>query len=93
MQAAKCERLEAEVQRYRQKAEDLEYVKKRVEDFKHQNDLMMETKALLEEKASSLSTRAEAYGEQVYTHTWHFVVLFIVQLLVSVAHSYCVICI
>lgn len=70
MQAAKCERLEAEVQRYRQKAEDLEYVKKRVEDFKHQNDLMMETKALLEEKASSLSTRAEAYGEQVYTHTY-----------------------
>ena len=71
VQAAKCERLEAEVQRYRQKAEDLEYAKKRVEEFKHQNDLMMETKALLEEKASSLSTRAEAYGEQVYTRTYN----------------------
>ena len=66
VQAAKCERLEAELQRYKQKAEDLEYVKKRVEDLKHQNDLMMETKALLEEKASSLSNRAEAYGEQMY---------------------------
>ena len=69
VQAAKCERLEAELQRYKQKAEDLEYVKKRVEDLKHQNDLMMETKALLEEKASSLSNRAEAYGEQTYVCT------------------------
>ena len=68
-QASKCDRLESEVQRYKKKAEDAEYMKKRIEELIHQNELMVETKALLEEKAASLATRAEAYGELSYTHT------------------------
>jgi myosin heavy subunit len=62
-QASKCDRLESEVQRYKKKAEDAEYMKKRIEELIHQNELMVETKALLEEKAASLATRAEAYDE------------------------------
>ena len=62
-QASKCERLEGEVQRYKKKAEDADYMKKRIEELINQNELMVETKALLEEKAASLATRAEALGE------------------------------
>ena len=62
-QASKCERLEGEVQRYKKKSEDAEYMKKRIEELYKQNKLLVAAKALLEEKAASVATRAEALGE------------------------------
>ncbi|CAI8055853.1 Girdin [Geodia barretti] len=59
VQSAKVEKLEADVKKYRQKAEDTEYLRKRIADLKQQNELMLETKSLLEQKAASLTARAD----------------------------------
>lgn len=63
LQAVKVEKLEADVMKYRQKAEDTEYLKKRIADLKQQNELMLETKSLLEQKAASLTSRADSVDE------------------------------
>jgi hypothetical protein len=59
VQSAKVDKLEADVKKYRQKAEDTEYLRKRIADLKQQNELMLETKSLLEQKAASLTARAD----------------------------------
>jgi len=63
VQSSRVEKLEADVMKYRQKAEDTEYLKKRIAELKQQNDLMLETKALLEQKATSLIAKTEMADE------------------------------
>ena len=102
VQSAKVEKLEADVVKYRQKAEDTEYLRKRItvslrtvlslslslsplppcisvkvlysptntqfQDLKQQNELMLETKSLLEQKADSLQSRSDALDELQEVH-------------------------
>ncbi|XP_019849313.1 PREDICTED: girdin-like [Amphimedon queenslandica] len=63
VQSAKMEKLETDVTKYRQKAEDVEYLKKRVLELKQQNELMIETKTLLEQKVTSLTSKADTVDD------------------------------
>ncbi|XP_065919238.1 girdin-like isoform X2 [Dysidea avara] len=57
VRATRCDRLENDVLKYKQKIEDMEYLKKKIADLKQQNELMAETKLLLEEKVHSVEKK------------------------------------
>lgn len=59
----KVDRLEAEVQRYRDKMNELEFFKSRVEELREDNRILCETKTMLEEQLDSSRKRAEKLPE------------------------------
>jgi chromosome segregation ATPase len=63
VESSKIEKLEADVNKYRQKSEDAEYLKKRIVELKQQNELMQETKNLLEQKVTSLTAKADSVDD------------------------------
>src|SRR5699024_8193919 len=59
----KIDRLETEVQRYRDKMNELEFFKSRVEELREDNRILGETKAMLEDQLDSSRKRAEKLPE------------------------------
>ncbi|XP_020278757.1 protein Daple isoform X2 [Pseudomyrmex gracilis] len=57
--ADKADRLETEVARYREKLTDIEYYKHRMEEFRNDNRVLMESNEMLKEQMTSLRSRAD----------------------------------
>jgi hypothetical protein len=51
--AEKVDKLEAEVQRYKDKMNDIDFFKSRVEELREDNRILVETKEMLEEQLSN----------------------------------------
>eukprot|EP00057_Strongylocentrotus_purpuratus_P030818 XP_782798.3 PREDICTED: girdin isoform X2 [Strongylocentrotus purpuratus] len=57
--ASKAEKYENEIAKYREKLNELEYLKKRVEELKEDNQVLVETKSLLEEQVTTANDKLE----------------------------------
>ena len=57
--AEKVDKLEAEILRYKDKMNDIEFFKSRVEELREDNRILVETKEMLEEQLSSSRKRCE----------------------------------
>lgn len=57
--AERCDRLETEIGRYREKLGDLEYHKSRVEELRLDNCVLEETREMLEEQLTKARKKAE----------------------------------
>ncbi|KAJ7381954.1 positive regulation of protein localization to cilium [Desmophyllum pertusum] len=55
----KVDRLEADNHRFKEKLRDLDYYKKRAEELKEQNELLYETRVVLEEQLTGLNSKEE----------------------------------
>jgi hypothetical protein len=53
IQAEKLDKYEADIAKYRDKLEDMEYLKNRVKELKNHNDQLMEMNELLKEELCS----------------------------------------
>ncbi len=51
--AEKVDKLEAEVQRYKDKMNDIDFFKSRVEELREDNRILVETKEMLEEQLTN----------------------------------------
>jgi hypothetical protein len=51
--AEKVDKLEAEVQRYKDKMNDIDFFKSRVEELREDNRILVETKEMLEEQLAN----------------------------------------
>jgi len=51
--AEKVDKLEAEVQRYKEKMNDIDFFKSRVEELREDNRILVETKEMLEEQLTN----------------------------------------
>lgn len=59
MQASRCERLEAENQRYKEKMVDLDFYKSRVEELRQDNGVLFESRSVMEEQLKAAHKRVE----------------------------------
>ena len=57
--ANKVDRLEAEMQRYKDKISDIDFYKSRVDELREDNKILIETKQMLEEQLDSSRKRSE----------------------------------
>ncbi|XP_078001237.1 girdin-like isoform X5 [Glandiceps talaboti] len=57
--ASKVDKYEGEIQRYREKLNEMEYIKKRMEELREDNQLLHDTKALLEEQLDASHRKVE----------------------------------
>lgn len=57
--AERCERLEAEVGKYREKLSDLEFYRSRVEELRQDNKVLEETREMLEEQLARARKRGD----------------------------------
>ena len=57
--ANKVDRLEAEMQRYKDKVADIDFFKSRVDELREDNRILIETKDMLEEQLTSARKRGE----------------------------------
>lgn len=57
--AERCDKLEAEVTRYRDKLSDLEYYRSRVEELRQDNRVLEETREMLEEQLARARKRGD----------------------------------
>ncbi|KAI5699743.1 hypothetical protein M8J75_007897 [Diaphorina citri] len=57
--AERCDRLESEIQRYKDKLTDLEYYKSRVEELRQDNRVLDETREMLEEQLAKARKRGD----------------------------------
>lgn len=57
--AERCEKLESEITRYRDKLCDLEYYKSRVEELRQDNKVLEETREMLEEQLARARKRGD----------------------------------
>ena len=53
------DRLEAEMQRYKDKVADIDFFKSRVDELREDNRILIETKDMLEEQLTSARKRGE----------------------------------
>ncbi|XP_078351511.1 uncharacterized protein LOC144636228 isoform X2 [Oculina patagonica] len=73
----KVDRLEADNHRFKEKLRDLDYYKKRAEELKEQNELLYETKLVLEEQLTGLNSKEERIeileeeNKKLKTHIHH----------------------
>ena len=67
--ANKVDRLEAEMQRYKDKVADIDFFKSRVDELREDNRILIETKDMLEEQLASARKRGEqGCSDQVKLH-------------------------
>uniref|UniRef100_UPI0037E74E2A girdin n=1 Tax=Semicossyphus pulcher TaxID=241346 RepID=UPI0037E74E2A len=57
--AIRVDKLESELSRYKERLHDIEFYKARVEELKEDNQVMLETKAMLEEQLDATRTRSD----------------------------------
>ncbi|XP_060896118.1 girdin-like isoform X5 [Labrus mixtus] len=57
--AIRVDKLESELSRYKERLHDIEFYKARVEELKEDNQVMLETKAMLEEQLDASRTRSD----------------------------------
>ncbi|KAM6997680.1 LOW QUALITY PROTEIN: girdin [Tautogolabrus adspersus] len=57
--AIRVDKLESELSRYKERLHDIEFYKARVEELKEDNQVMLETKAMLEEQLDANRTRSD----------------------------------
>ncbi|KAI3363401.1 hypothetical protein L3Q82_012014, partial [Scortum barcoo] len=57
--AIRVDKLESELSRYKEKLHDIEFYKARVEELKEDNQVLLETKAMLEEQLDTSRTRSD----------------------------------
>ncbi|KAM3606914.1 uncharacterized protein V6R79_025505 [Siganus canaliculatus] len=57
--AIRVDKLESELSRYKEKLHDIEFYKARVEELKEDNQVLLETKAMLEEQLDATRTRSD----------------------------------
>ncbi|XP_058507130.1 girdin-like isoform X1 [Solea solea] len=57
--AIRVDKLESELSRYREKLHDIEFFKARVEELKEDNQVLLETKSMLEEQLDASRTRSD----------------------------------
>ncbi|XP_041803144.1 girdin-like isoform X2 [Chelmon rostratus] len=57
--AIRVDKLESELSRYKEKLHDIEFYKARVEELKEDNQVLLETKAMLEEQLDASRTRSD----------------------------------
>ncbi|XP_041645135.1 girdin-like isoform X2 [Cheilinus undulatus] len=57
--AIRVDKLESELSRYKERLHDIEFYKARVEELKEDNQVMLETKAMLEEQLEASRTRSD----------------------------------
>ncbi|XP_076598701.1 girdin isoform X1 [Chaetodon auriga] len=57
--AIRVDKLESELSRYKEKLHDIEFYKARVEELKEDNQILLETKAMLEEQLDATRTRSD----------------------------------
>ena len=58
--ASKVDKLEAEMQRYKDKVSDIDFFKSRVEELREDNKILVETKEMLEEQLNGSRKRCES---------------------------------
>lgn len=57
--AERCDRLESEVIKYREKLGDMDYYKSRIEELRQDNRVLEETKEMVEEQLIKIKKRAD----------------------------------
>nr|XP_046257848.1 girdin-like isoform X2 [Scatophagus argus] len=57
--AIRVDKLESELSRYKERLHDIEFYKARIEELKEDNQVLLETKAMLEEQLDSSRTRSD----------------------------------
>lgn len=57
--AERCDRLESEVIKYREKLGDMDYYKSRIEELRQDNRVLEETKEMVEEQLVKIKKRAD----------------------------------
>ncbi|XP_042617206.1 girdin-like isoform X9 [Cyprinus carpio] len=61
--AIRADRLESEVTRYKEKLQDVEFYRTRVEELKEDNQVLLETKSMLEDQLESYRARSDKQHE------------------------------
>lgn len=61
--AVRVDKLESEVTRYKEKLHDIEFYRTRVEELKEDNQVLLETKSVLEDQLQSARARADKHHE------------------------------
>ncbi|XP_073690449.1 girdin isoform X2 [Garra rufa] len=61
--AVRVDKLESEVMRYKEKLHDIEFYRTRVEELKEDNQVLLETKSMLEDQLESFRARSDKHHE------------------------------
>ncbi|KAK2896282.1 hypothetical protein Q8A67_010770 [Cirrhinus molitorella] len=61
--AVRVDKLESEVTRYKEKLHDIEFYRTRVEELKEDNQVLLETKSMLEDQLESFRARSDKHHE------------------------------
>uniref|UniRef100_A0A8C2BPT4 Coiled-coil domain containing 88A n=2 Tax=Cyprinus carpio TaxID=7962 RepID=A0A8C2BPT4_CYPCA len=61
--AVRADRLESEVTRYKEKLQDMEFYRTRVEELKEDSQVLLETKSMLEDQLESYRARSDKHHE------------------------------
>ncbi|XP_043111750.1 girdin [Puntigrus tetrazona] len=61
--AVRVDKLESEVSRYKEKLHDIEFYRTRVEELKEDNQVLLETKSMLEDQLESFRARSDKHHE------------------------------